>query len=165
VQILVGEYVVYPTQGVGRVTALERRAVAGELLAFAAIELLDTGLELLVPLNKLEAVGIRRVIDATFVEAVLGVFDEPVPRRRDVSWIRKSREYEARVASGQAGDVAVVLRDMYLLKWGGRLSFGQLRLFERSRRLVLRELAIALDDAPDHVERAIVDRIRAANAA
>jgi CarD family transcriptional regulator len=165
VQIAVGDYVVYPTQGVGRVSAIEGRVVAGQRLAFAAIQLLDTGLEVLVPVDKLEHVGVRRIIDASFADAVLGVFDEPVPRRRGVSWIRQSREYEARVASGSAGEVAEVLRDMYVLKWGGPLSFGQLRLFERSRRLVVRELAIALDDAPDRVERVIVARIRAANAA
>lgn len=165
VHVAVGEYVVYPTQGVGRVRALEQRTVAGQDLTFVAIELVDTGLDVLVPADKLERVGVRRVLDPRFADAVLDVFDEPVPTRRQVSWIRQSREYEAQVASGQTGDVAQVLRDMYVLKWNGSLSFGQLRLFERSRRLVVRELSIALHDAPDEVERVIVARIRAANAA
>lgn len=165
VRIAIGDHVVHPAHGVGQVTALEQRQVAGHRASFAAIQVLDTGLAVLVPVDKLDVVGIRPIMDAALASNVLGVFDEPVPSRRGVSWIRTSRDYEARVASGETGAVAGVLRDLYVMKWGGPLSFGQLRLFERSRRLVVRELSIALDDAPDRVERVIMERIRAANAA
>ena len=58
---------------------------------------------------------------------------------------------------------AEVLRDLYVMKSAGNLSFGQLRLFERSRRMVVHELSIALGEKPERIESWIVDRIRVAN--
>lgn len=164
-QFEVGDFVVYPAQGVGRVNAIENRCVADEVIPFFKVAIVETEALVFVPVASIHRSGIRHVIDDRSAPSVIAVFDSvPVPDR-SVSWIRKNRQYQDLLAGGKSLEVAEVLRDMYLLRFVRELSFGQIRLLERSRRITIYELGLALGIEPDHIEEEILARMREANCA
>lgn len=159
----VGDFLVYPCQGVGQIIAIEKRSVGGQPTAFFTVRVLDTHADVLIPANRIHDSGVRPIVDATRADAILSVFDHPVDEPNGQSWIQRSRRYQSLLASGDALDVAVVFRDLFHMKLTDRLTFGQLQLFERSYRTTVFELAISLDTSPDTVERVILERLRRAN--
>lgn len=162
-QFEVGDFVVYPAQGVGRVTAIENRCVAGEAVPFFKVTIVETGALVFVPTGSAQRSGIRHVIDDSTASRVFAVFDSVPVRDRSVSWIRKNRQYQELLAGGKSLEVAEVLRDMYRLRFVRDLSFGQMRLLERSRRIIIYELGLALQIEPARVEEELLERTREAN--
>jgi CarD family transcriptional regulator len=159
----VGSFVVYPAQGVGRVCALVERRVAGLEAAFFLVRMLDTHVDVWIPADRCERIGLRHPVDAQGAGAVMAVFDGPIPQGRQPTWIQRCRKYEQTLVAGRPCEVALVLRDLYVMKLAGQLSFGQFQLLERSRRIVVNELALALDREPAAIERALLERVRRAN--
>jgi CarD family transcriptional regulator len=158
----VGDYVVYPAQGVGRVTARERRQVAGDTVAFLSLRILDTDLRILIPEARLDSSGLRPLIGRDSARAVLDVLGQPPDSGSRISWIRRSREYERCLACGEPRAVARVFRDLHLMRLNGALSFGQLQLYERSRRMLIHEVALAVGAEPASIAQQAVERVEAA---
>lgn len=143
VHFKVGEKAVYPTQGVAEVTGLEEKEIQGQVLRFYALRLVDTGLKILVPVDKAEHVGLRPVAgerQVCEVYAVLGERDAPPDKQ---SWNRRYRGFMDKLKTGALPEVAEVYRDLTRLKSGGKnLSFGERKMLDHARFLLLKELAL-----------------------
>lgn len=158
-ELPVGGFVVYPKQGVAEIEGVEARNIGDQSISFFRIRLLETDHHIWVPIDRVDRVGIRPIASRRVANDALDVFGEPPPSHRGVSWIRRHRRYEQALASGDLQEAAVVFRDMQLMKMNAPLSFGQLRLLEQARRLVVYEVAMALDRDPDVVEERIGQRV------
>jgi CarD family transcriptional regulator len=153
----VGDKAVHPAHGVGEVTAIERREVAGNAGSFYVLKILDTGMKVMVPTRAVEAVGLRGVMSHDDSEAVLAVFRTSGKPAASGPWNRRQRTYNDMLKSGSPGEVALVLRDLYRVKFGHtkELSYGERRLMDQARGLLLKELAIARRSTERDVEREI----------
>ena len=141
----IGTFVVYPAQGVAEIEGVENRHLAGHTVPCMKVRLLDTDYNIWIPLNRVQRCGLRHVSSRRAASRALQVFRRPPPTYKGISWIQRSRGYEERLAGGCLDEVALVFRDLALMKKRGPLSFGQMRLLERSRRMCVHEIAIALD--------------------
>lgn len=157
----VGDFVVYPGQGVGRVQSIEQRDLAGQSVRCVLLHIEATDHRIWIPTERIARCQVRGVIPAASAPTVLGVFDHQPRRQRGVSWIRRSRRYEEQLGSSDLEEVAEVYRDLYRMKLSGPLSFGQIRLLEKSSRMVIHELAISLKQSPEEIEGMIRRRISA----
>lgn len=154
----IGEFIVYPAQGVGRVEAVESRRVSGSEVEFFLVSLLSTEDQILIPVARATACGVRKVVDAEAALRALDTFDRELPDWTGVSWIRRGRHYEEQLGRGELGEVAQVLRDLLHMKASGPLSFGQIQLIERATRMVVYEIALATGRAAADVSREIAER-------
>lgn len=147
----IGSFVVYPAQGVAEIEGVENRRLAGHFVRCMKVRLLDTDYNIWIPINGVQQCGLRHVASRRVASRALQVFRRPPPTYKGISWIQRSRGYEERLAGGSLDEVAIVLRDLALMKRRGPLSFGQMRLFERSKRMFVHEIAIALELDPTQV--------------
>jgi len=143
VSFSVGDKCVHPAHGVGEVTAIERRELGGTSGMFYILKILDNGMKVLVPVSAAGQVGLRPIMSDKEAEAVLETM-----RAREVAvdvqpWSRRFRAYTEMMKSGSAYEVAKVLRDMYRLKFDKDLSFGERRLLDQAKSLLMKELAFA----------------------
>jgi CarD family transcriptional regulator len=76
----VGDKAVYPGQGVGEVLGIEHKEVAGQRQSFYVLRILDNGMKIMIPINKVGSVGLREIIDDAAVKRVYGIL-----REKDVS--------------------------------------------------------------------------------
>ncbi|MGA2447242.1 MAG: CarD family transcriptional regulator [Polyangiaceae bacterium] len=138
-----GDKAVHPSHGVGEVTAVEQREIAGTRGEFYILRILDNGMKVMVPTSAATQVGLRSVMNDADANAILTTM-----RAKEVAvdvqpWSRRFRVYTEMIKSGSPTEIAKVLRDMNRLKFDKDLSFGERRLLDQARSLLLKELALA----------------------
>lgn len=155
VRFVPGDAAVHPAHGVGRVTHVEQRETPAGPVHLYVLEILESRLKVMVPVDAAARVGLRPVMARAATDEIFAVL-----RSRDVAvgpqpWNRRFRAYSDMVKSGQPLEIAKVLRDMHRLRVGKELSFGERRLLDQARALLLQELAIARGAPPPDVQAEI----------
>ena len=151
-QLKVGDMVVYPAQGVARVEGLEEKVIGDIAMRFFVLRVLDSDKKIMVPENKVSDVEIRHVITEEEVDEVFDIL-----RDRNVSfdhgtWNRRYRAYVEKIKTGSIFEIAEVLRDLNLIKIDKNLSFGERKMLDTARRLLIQELSVAMGRTEDEVE-------------
>lgn len=149
----IGDKAVYPAQGVAEVLGIESREVSGNQETFYMLRLIDSDRRIMIPLSKAPSVGLRQVISREEVPQVFGLLRAKPARLSRQNWNRRYRGYIEKLKTGSVFDVAEVLRDLYLLRYHKPLSFGERRLLDTARELLVKELAVATEDHTDIVQR------------
>ncbi|HEY4548052.1 MAG TPA: CarD family transcriptional regulator [Pedomonas sp.] len=139
-KFVVGDYVVYPKHGVGRVIELEATEVAGVQLELYVIRFEKERMTLRVPMNKAEAVGMRKLSSqATLQEALTTLKGKP--RIKRTMWSRRAQEYEAKINSGDLVSIAEVVRDLHRADDQPEQSYSERQIYEAAISRLARELA------------------------
>lgn len=159
--LTVGDKAVHPAHGLGEVIAIEQREIGGTKGEFFILRILDNGMRVMVPRTAAQAAGLRPVMSAKEAEKVLDTM-----RAREVAvdlqpWSRRFRAYTEMIKSGSPHEVAKVLRDMYRLKFDKDLSFGERRLLDQAKSLLMKELAAAKKMTEAALQAQVDDMFRA----
>ena len=149
----VGDPVVSPAHGLGEVVSIEKREIDGRLRNFYVIVVKDTGIRMVVPVEAARAAGLRRPIDRKTANSLLNVFKERQPAVTGIPWSRRHRHYQQLLHSGSAEEVARVMRDLLRLRLRKELSFGERKLLDSARRMLVKEVALVFGDTEAKVER------------
>jgi len=140
----VGDRAVYPTQGVGVIEAIEAKEFSGEKNEFYVLRIVDSDMTIMVPVSNARQVGLRTLIEKDRISSVYGILKEKPSNGGTVaSWSRRQREYNEKIKSGDLLEVAAVLRELYLIKDAKELSYGEKKVLDLARRLLVKELALA----------------------
>jgi CarD family transcriptional regulator len=136
----VGDYVVYPKHGVGRVVELQNEEIAGMKLQLYVLRFEKERMTLRVPVNKVEAIGMRKLSsDKTLREALDTLKGKPKVKR--TMWSRRAQEYEAKINSGDLVSIAEVTRDLFRADDQPEQSYSERQIFEAASSRLARELA------------------------
>jgi len=155
----VGEKAVHPAHGVGVVTGIETREIAGSKGAFYVLQIIESGMKVMVPTEAADTVGLRSVMSHREAERVLEVFRVKEKAVGGGPWNRRQRAYNEMIKSGSPYEVAKVLRDLYAIKFKSEkdLSYGERRLMDQAKSLLVKELALAKAITEADVEKEIED--------
>ena len=136
----VGDYVVYPKHGVGRVIELQSEEIAGMELDLYVLRFEKERMTLRVPVNKVESIGMRKLSsDKTLKEAMDTLKGKPKVKR--TMWSRRAQEYEAKINSGEIVLIAEVTRDLFRPDDQPEQSYSERQIFEAASSRLARELA------------------------
>ncbi|MFT5994182.1 MAG: CarD family transcriptional regulator [Flavobacteriales bacterium] len=149
----VGDMVVYPAQGVAKVEGLEEKVIGDTALRFFVLRVLDSDKKIMVPENKIDTVDIRLVITEDEVDEVFDILRERNVNFDHGTWNRRYRAYVEKIKTGSIFEIAEVLRDLNLIKADKNLSFGERKMLDTARRLLVQELSIAMKNTEDEVEK------------
>lgn len=142
----VGDIAVYPAHGVTKVHAIEHREFSGQKQKFYILKVMDNGMTIMVPTAKVKSVGLREVINEEQVDAVYQILRERDVTIDNQTWNRRYREYMDKIKTGSVYEIAEVLRDLSMLRYEKELSFGERKMLDTARTLLIKELAIAQDE-------------------
>ena len=153
VSFRIGDKAVYPAHGVAEITSIETKEISGQRQTFYMLQVMETGMTLMVPTSKVATVGLRQVVGKSEVKEVYDIL-----KSRDITldgqtWNRRYREYMEKIKTGSVFEIAEVLRDLSLLKNGKDLSFGERKMLDHARSLLVRELAIAKKQNQEKIEK------------
>src|SRR5262245_31328683 len=148
----VGDMAVHPAHGVGEVERLEDRDFGGRMTTVYVIKIRDSGLKVMVPTETTDRVGLRPVMKKKEAQKILDILKAPEVAVAVQPWNRRFRAYTEMLKSGLPSEIAQVLRDMYRLKFDKDLSFGERRLLDQARSLLVQELALAKKVPPSTME-------------
>ena len=157
IEFQVGDKAVYPAQGVAEVVSIDVRDIAGSQQRFYVLRILDTDRKIMVPVSNADAVGLRQVISETEIREIFDILEERTIGFDTQTWNRRYHGFMDKIKTGSIYDVAEVLRDLYRLKTSKQLSFGERRMLDTARTLIVKEIAIAREQP----EEAVKDEIEA----
>ena len=142
-----GDHVVYPAHGVGMVTAIETREVAGMELEMLVIEFDKEKMTLRIPVGKVDSAGLRGLASKKDMQDALKTLKGKVRIKRTM-WSRRAHEYEAKINSGNLVQVAEVVRDLYRNADQPDQSYSERQIYQAALERLVRELA-AIDRVDD----------------
>lgn len=155
----VGDVVVYPAHGVAEIESIAEREISGTAISFIILKVLDTQMTVMVPVANVNNVGIRRLIDKKGVDEVMSILKQRDIHVDNQTWNRRYREYMEKIKSGSAREIAEVLRDLNVLKRGKELSFGERKMYDTAKNLLVNEISISRKFSKDKVEKMIIDAL------
>jgi CarD family transcriptional regulator len=148
-----GDFVVYPTHGVGRIQKVDEQEVAGLKLELFVIAFEKDKMILRVPTAKAKAVGMRKLSSPDVVAAALNTLKGRARIKRTM-WSRRAQEYEAKINSGDLVAIAEVVRDLHRATGQPEQSYSERQLYEAALARMAREVAaIERIDEPTAVKR------------
>ncbi len=136
----VGQSVVYPAHGVGKITGIEKQTVAGMQLEVYIVAFDQDKMILRVPTNRAEASGMRALAGSKLVEDALKTLGGRARVKRTM-WSRRAQEYEAKINSGDLISIAEVVRDLHRGDDQPEQSYSERQLYESALDRMARELA------------------------
>jgi len=116
------------------------------------LRILDNGMKIMIPMNKVGSVGLREIIGDKEVRKVYSILREKEVSVDSTTWNRRYREYMEKIKTGSVFEIAEVLRDLYLLKGDKDLSFGERKMLDTARALLIKELSLAKECTEDEIE-------------
>ena len=150
-QFAVGDKAVYPVHGVAEVVALEQRDIGGNKTPVYILKIIDTGMKIMIPTVNAGSVGLRDLITSKEVKEVYSILKSRDVPRDTQTWNRRYREYMEKIKTGSVFEIAEVLRDLCVLRTTKELSFGERKMLDTARGLLVKELALAKGVADDKI--------------
>jgi len=151
----VGDMAVYPTHGVGVIESIESKEISGNKHTFYVLRVLGNGMTIMIPTKNAETVGLRQVISQKQVSQVYKILKKKNIEIDAQTWNRRYREYLEKIKTGSIFEVAGVLRDLFLMRLDKDLSFGERRMLDTARNLLVKELSIVKKSSEKNIEKEI----------
>ena len=135
------EFVVYPGHGVGQITAIEVQTVAGASLEFFVLHFAKSKMKVRAPTQKAASIGIRKLCNPAAIEQVRRTLGQSVPRSR-TNWAKLTKEYEAKIKSGEIIALAEVVRDLQRRSATAEQSYSERQLYATALDRLSAEVAL-----------------------
>ena len=156
----IGDNVVYPHHGAGKVLKKEQKTVLGEEREYLTIKILHNDMTVMVPCENAGKAGLRRVIDEPTVKKVLAVLSDEVSEMPK-NWNRRFKHNRDKIKTGDIYELAEVVRNLAIREHQKGLSTGEKQMFTRAKKVLASELMYALEmeegEAEEHLEELIKD--------
>jgi len=149
----VGDLAVYPAQGVGVIEAIENREVMGKKQPFYIMKIMGNGVKIMIPTNGADSVGLREVITEEEIPKVYEILKNKDITIDKQTWNKRYREYLDKIKTGSVYEIARVLRDLFILKSDKNLSFGERKMMDTAKNLLIKEISIASNSAETKIEQ------------
>jgi len=162
IEFELGDSVVYPHHGAGKVLKKERKAMFGEEREYLTIKILHNDMTVMVPCENASRAGLRRIIDEEAVQKVLGVLQDELSEMPK-NWNRRFKHNRDKIKTGDIFELAEVVRNLAIREHDKGLSTGEKQMFTRAKKILASELMYALDMDEEGAEEHL-DNLLAASA-
>ena len=156
----IGDNVVYPHHGAGKVLKKEVKEVLGEKREYLTIKILHNDMTVMVPCENAAKAGLRRVIDDEAVQKVLSVLRDDVSQMPK-NWNRRFKHNRDKIKTGDVYELAEVVRNLAIRESEKGLSTGEKQMYTRAKKILASELMYALEmeegEAEEHLDSLIAE--------
>lgn len=153
----VGDKVVYPMHGAGIIEAIEEREFLGQRRQYYVMRMPIGDMKVMIPTDASAEIGLRRVISLEEVQRVLAILREQ-KNKMSGNWNRRYRANMEKIKSGNAFEVAEVVRNLILRDREKGLSSGEKKMLDSARQILISELVLAQDIGEEEAE-SLIDRL------
>ena len=140
-QYSIGDFIVYPSHGVGEITSIQTFEIAEEKLEMYNVIFEKEKMTLKIPTIKAKEIGIRKVSSKANLKKTLEILNGKAKIRRTM-WSRRAQEYESKINSGSLNELTEVVRDLFRNSNQPEQSYSERQLYESARDRLAREVAV-----------------------
>jgi CarD family transcriptional regulator len=149
----IGDKVVYPNHGVGVIEQISSRTIGSNVEKFYLLKIKASSLKVMVPFHNVETVGLRRVVRNGEVQKIIEFLSDGKCENA-ADWKDRFKDNSDKMRTGSLLDVAIVLKGLLLLAQTKSLSFREKKMLERTRYLLVSELAMSRN-----VEESVIEDV------
>ena len=136
-----GDHVVCPGHGVGQILSIDTKDMGDSKKSFYIIKVVTNGMKVMVPVDSNESV--RNLVSVDEITNVFSLLGDHNVKVDNSTWNRRHREYTLKVKTGSLLEIADVLRQLLLLKMSKKLSFGERKMLDQCKELLVKEIALS----------------------
>ena len=137
----IGDFVIYPTHGMGVVKELTTQKYGDQVIEFVVITFDKTRMTLRIPIDKVEISGLRKISTEKEMKSAINLIKTP-PKIKRMMWSRRAAEYEKKINSGSPLEIAEVVRDLHCRsKVRTEQSFSERQIYEEALQRLAEEYA------------------------
>ena len=151
IEFEIGDSVVYPHHGAGKVLRKEEKEVMGESREYLTIKILHNDMTVMVPTENAALAGLRRVIDEETVQKVLAVLSDECSEMPK-NWNRRFKYNREKIKTGDVFELAEVVRNLAIREMEKGLSTGEKQMYTRAKKILASEFMYALDKDEEGAE-------------
>lgn len=159
IEFEIGDNVVYPHHGAGKVLKKEVKKMFGEEREYLTIKILHNDMTVMVPCENAGIAGLRRVIDEETVQKVLAVLQDDISEMPK-NWNRRFKHNRDKIKTGDIYELAEVVRNLAIREHDKGLSTGEKQMFTRAKKILASELMYALEKDEDEAESYLDDLLK-----
>jgi len=148
----VGDKIVYPMHGAGIVERIENKHILGRDRDYYVLHVPGDDMKIMIPVDQVDVIGVRTVIDKNDFEKVVALLKEPSSKMPS-NWNRRYRANMDKLRTGDICEVAEVVRNLTRTEVKKQLSTGEKKLLANARHILVTEMVLAADIAPDEADR------------
>ena len=108
----IGDLVVYPIYGVGEIEKFEKHDFDEGVHEFILINFKQDKMKLRIPMQKASDSGLRKLSNKNRLSKALDILNQEPSVKKDM-WIKRAKEYEKSINSGDPVLIAEVVRDLH----------------------------------------------------
>ncbi|MDO5754700.1 MAG: CarD family transcriptional regulator [Tissierellia bacterium] len=157
----VGDKIVYPMHGAGTITDIEEKEILGSVKSYYILKMPVSELKISIPVDKINDMGIRPIVDTDKAKKMSELILEETENKIK-NWNKRYKTNLNKLKSGKLDEVCIVYRDLYILDAQKGLSMIEKKILNASKKMLVSEIALALDKDPDELtkqfEKEIYDR-------
>jgi CarD family transcriptional regulator len=147
----IGDKVIYPNHGLGVIEGIEEKTILGTTCGFYHLRIAANDTTVLVPLNNVEGVGLRRAIADGEVDRLFKLLgDGKIDSQQN--WKGRFKDNSDKMRTGLIYDVVDVLKSLTFLSRSKSLSFREKRMLDRARFLVISEVSEVMQEPTAAIE-------------
>ncbi len=150
----IGDKIVYPSYGAGVINSIEEKEVLGERKKYYILNMVISQIDIMIPIDNINKLGIRHVIEKSHVEDVIKILKDE-KGDMDEKWNKRFRDNMDKIKTGDIYEIAVVVRDLMLQDGEKGLSTGEKKMLNDAKDMLISELTLVLEDEKDEVKKII----------
>jgi CarD family transcriptional regulator len=150
----IGDKIVYPMHGAGIIEQIEQKVILGERREYYVLRVPCGDMKIMIPVDKSDEIGVRSVISAQEMDEVLAIL-RGESTEMSANWNRRYRENTDKLKTGDAREVAEVLRNLLRTDREKTLSTGEKKMLSSARQILVSEMILASDLDPAEADKLI----------
>lgn len=145
-----GDKVVYPMHGAGKIESVEEKEVLGEFKKYYILKMPIGEIKLMIPVDNVDNMGLRNIIDKDKVNDVIAILKQNA-EKNDSNWNKRYRENMEKMRTGDIFELAHVVRDLSYRDKEKGLSTGEKKMLANAKQMLISEVALSTDQDGDTV--------------
>lgn len=154
----VGNKIVHPMHGAGTIQKIEEKRILGEVKQYYVLKLPCNDMNVMIPVNSENTVGIRAIEDKDVVLKAIEVLKQE-STEMDSNWNRRNRENMEKLKTGDIFQVAEVVRNLIRVNRVKNLSAGEAKMLANAKQILLSEIILACELTEPEAEKLVEDAI------
>lgn len=154
----IGDSVVYPMHGAGVIEDIENKEILGKQQSYYVMRMPIGDMKVMVPMENAAEVGVRDVICKSEAEKVMEAF-RTVETDVIQNWSKRFRDNMVRIKSGNAFEVAAVVKSLMLRDRQKGLSTGERKMLANAKQILISEIVVATGNDHASIEKRLVEMV------
>lgn len=154
----IGSKIVHPMHGAGIIREIEEKKILGEVKKYYILELPCNDMNVMIPVESQQSVGIRTIVDKSVVLEAIEILKQE-STSMDSNWNRRHRDNMEKLKRGNILEVAEVVRNLMRVNRTKSLSAGEAKMLSNAKQILVSEIILTCEISNEEAIKIVEDAV------